>query len=166
MKVRPRECRWISSAAAAGPDPELDPASRRPTCRCGPFSPPDVFLPELISELRRSSDPPPNVGLNYVFCGEPDYHGGPFGEPCNAQGFSEAPYSKPEEAPPAVAVLDPATIRPAAAHPGLAWRVDHAAGDQETGVLPSGYIAAEGGHSVLHRWHHYAAGPARLHPPG
>ena len=134
------------------PDPELD---RRFAAAGLPLRafllPPDVLLPELISELRRTSgDPPPNVGLNHVFCGEPDYHGGPFGEPCNAKGFSEAPYSKPEEAPPAVAVLDTGydpTLPQL--HPGLVWRVDYTAGDQESGVLPSGYIAAEGGHSVF-----------------
>ena len=114
--------------------------------------PSGVDLPELVSELRRSTggQPPPNVGLNHVFCGEPDYHGGPFGEPSNAKPFSEAPYSKPEEAPPAIAVLDTGydpTVPQL--HPGLAWRLDYTAADEEAGVLPSGYIAAEGGHSVF-----------------
>ena len=134
------------------PDPELNERFRSADLPLRAFLlPRDVLLPELISELRRASgDPPPNVGLNHVFCGEPDYHGGPFGEPYNTKGFSEAPYSRPEAAPLDIAVLDTGydpTLP--LLHPGLVWRVDHNAGNVQSGVLPTGYIAAEGGHSVF-----------------
>ncbi len=112
----------------------------------------DVYIPALVSELRRSTDgqPPPNIGPNHVFSGEPDYHGGPYGEPHNARAFSEAPYSNPDEEPPAIAVLDtgydPAVDE---LHRGLAWRLIHTPADQETAVLGSGYLAPEGGHGTF-----------------
>jgi hypothetical protein len=135
------------------PDPELDRSFAVAGLPVQAFLlPSGVNLPELVTELRQSTggQPPPNVGLNHVFCGEPDYHGGPYGEPYNTKGFSEAPYSKPAEVAPAIAVLDTGYDQAVQQlHPGLVWRLDYTPADQENAVLPSGYIAPEGGHGLF-----------------
>jgi hypothetical protein len=114
--------------------------------------PAEVDIPALVSELRLSRDgePVPNVAPNYVFCGEPDYHGGPAGEPSNARPFSEAPYSAPEQKPPSIAVLDTG-YDPAVQelHAGLGWRLDYTAADQEDALAADGYLAPEGGHGTF-----------------
>jgi hypothetical protein len=113
--------------------------------------PPEVSIPALVSRLRRrtrSGAPLPNVGPNYVFSGEPDYQGGPAGEPCPAPKLRErAAFSGPED--PQIAVLDTG-LDPSvpALHPELAARLDYQAQDEENQVLADGDIAAEGGHST------------------
>ena len=135
------------------PDNELDRSFAAAGLPVRAFlMPSDVYIPALVDELRRSTDgqPPANFGPNHVFSGEPTYHGGPSGEPRNAKAFSETPYSKPDEDPPAIAVLDtgydPAVHQ---LHQGLAWRLVYTPADQETAVLPSGYLATEGGHGTF-----------------
>jgi hypothetical protein len=113
--------------------------------------PPDVDIPALVSELRRhhgDGTALPNVGPNYVFSGEPDYQGGPAGEPSNAQAFTEPPFDGPAE--PKIAVLDTG-LDPSALtlHPGLVGRLDATAADDENAVLPDGDFAAEGGHGTF-----------------
>jgi len=113
--------------------------------------PPEVDIPELVSELRRPSTkggPVPNVGPNYVFCGEPDYQGGPAGEPCPAPKFREKSFEGPEE--PKIAVLDTG-LDPSALtlHPGLTDRLDFRSRDREKAVLPDGDFAAEAGHATF-----------------
>jgi subtilisin family serine protease len=113
--------------------------------------PPEVDIPALVSELRRplgNGEPLPNVGPNYVFSGEPDYQGGPYGDPRNAPGFWEKPFDGPPE--PKIAVLDtgldPAAL---ALHPGLAARLIAKQSDHENPVLPDGDFAEEGGHATF-----------------
>lgn len=113
--------------------------------------PPGVDIPALVSELRRPSgngEPLPNVGPNYVFSGEPDYQGGPYGDPSNAPGFWEKPFDGPPE--PKIAVLDTGLDPSALAlHPGLAARLVAQPRDREDPVLPDGDFAAEGGHATF-----------------
>ncbi len=114
--------------------------------------PPEVDIPRLVIELREHDDgePVPNVGPNHVFCGEPNYEGGPYGEPCNATPLSEAPYSKPDPGAPGIAVLDTGyDLSVPALHPGLDWRVVYPPGEQENPLTSSGYIAPEGGHGTF-----------------
>ena len=111
---------------------------------------PDVSIPALVSRLRRqtrSGEPLPNVGPNYVFSDEPDYQGGPAGEPCPAPKFREKAFSEPSD--PKIAVLDTG-LDPSVPglHPELAARLDYQAQDEENQVLADGDIAAEGGHST------------------
>ncbi len=113
--------------------------------------PPEVDIPALVSELRRplgNGEPLPNVGPNYVFSGEPDYQGGPWGDPCDAAGFREKPFDGPSE--PKIAVLDTGLDPSALAlHPGLAARLVAQPRDREDPVLPDGDFAAEGGHATF-----------------
>jgi subtilisin family serine protease len=113
--------------------------------------PPDVSIPALVSRLRRrtrSGAPVPNVGPNYVFSGEPDYQGGPAGEPTNASRFRERTFDGPAD--PKIAVLDTGLDPSALAlHPGLADRLDFQARDEDNPVLPNGDFAAEGGHATF-----------------
>jgi subtilisin family serine protease len=113
--------------------------------------PAEADIPALVSELRRplgEGGPLPNVGPNYVFSGEPDYQGGPAGEPANAPAFREKRFAGPPE--PKIAVLDTG-LDPSALtlHPGLAARLDAQARDHENAVLPDGDFAAEGGHATF-----------------
>jgi subtilisin family serine protease len=113
--------------------------------------PPEVDIPALVSELRQplgNGEPLPNVGPNYVFSGEPDYQGGPFGDPCDAPGFWEKPFDGPAE--PKIAVLDTG-LDPSAMtlHPGLAARLMAQPVDQENPVLADGDFAEEGGHATF-----------------
>jgi subtilisin family serine protease len=113
--------------------------------------PPEVDIPALVSELRRplgDGGPLPNVGPNYVFSGEPDYQGGPYGDPGDAPGFREKPFDGPSE--PKIAVLDTG-LDPSALplHPGLAARLMAEPGDQENPVLADGDFAEEGGHATF-----------------
>ena len=113
--------------------------------------PPEVDIPALVSELRRplgNGEPLPNVGPNYVFSGEPDYQGGPWGDPCDAAGFREKPFDGPSE--PKIAVLDTG-LDPSALplHPGLAARLMAQPTDQENPVLADGDFAEEGGHATF-----------------
>jgi hypothetical protein len=113
--------------------------------------PPEVDIPALVSELRRplgNGEPLPNVGPNYVFSGEPDYQGGPYGDPCDAPGFREKPFDGPPE--PKIAVLDTG-LDPSALtlHPGLAARLMAEPEDQENPVLSDGDFAEEGGHATF-----------------
>ena len=149
----PGECSRSSCSAAACLTASLIAASPQLDCRSSPFSCPatcaSLSLSANCGEARTSSRPP-TFGPNHVFSGEPYYHGGPYGEPHNAQAFSEDPFSKPDEAPPAIAVLDtgydPAVHQ---LHQGLAWRLLYTPADQETAVRPSGYLAPEGGHGTF-----------------
>ena len=113
--------------------------------------PPEVDIPRLVSELRRPTNPGgpvPNIGPNYVFRGEPDYQGGPAGEPGNAPKLRERHFEGPEE--PQIAVLDTGLDPSALAlHPGLKDRLDFRPRDREKAVLPSGDFAAEGGHATF-----------------
>jgi Subtilase family len=113
--------------------------------------PPDVNIPALVSELRRhygNGKALPNVGPNYVFSGEPDYHGGPSGDPSNARAFAEQPFDGPAD--PKIAVLDTG-LDPSALtlHPGLVGRLDATPADQENAVLPDGDFAPEGAHATF-----------------
>jgi len=114
--------------------------------------PAHMNLPALVTELRRArqGQPVPNVALNHVLSGEPDYHGGPAGEPRSAEPFSESRYASGEDVAPSVAVLDtgydPAVQQ---LHPGLSWRLEYHATDVEDAVLPSGYLAPEGAHGTF-----------------
>jgi hypothetical protein len=114
--------------------------------------PAHVNLPALVTELRRAGHgrPGPNVSVNHVLSGEPDYHGGPAGEPRSAQPFSEGRYASGTNVAPSVAVLDtgydPAVHQ---LHPGLSWRLEYDATDVENAVLPSGYLAPEGAHGTF-----------------
>jgi subtilisin family serine protease len=113
--------------------------------------PAEVNIPALVSKLRRqtsSGKPLPNVGPNYVFSGEPDYQGGPAGEPTNARAFRERPFDGPPE--PKIAVLDTGLDQQALTlHPGLAHRLEAHRRDHENPVLPDGDFAAEGGHATF-----------------
>ena len=114
--------------------------------------PPEVDIPELVVELRRHErgDPVPNVGPNHVFCGEPNYEGGPYGEPQNATPLSETPYATSAPGAPGIAVLDTGyDLSVPALHPGLGWRVDYPPGQEEDPLTSSGYIAHEGGHGTF-----------------
>jgi Subtilase family len=113
--------------------------------------PPEVSIPALVSRLRRRTSkgtPLPNVGPNYVFSGEPDYQGGPAGEPCPAPKVRERAFDG--TADPMIAVLDTG-LDPSALtlHPGLAARLDYQAQDEDNPVLPDGDFAAEGGHATF-----------------
>jgi hypothetical protein len=114
--------------------------------------PPGVDIPELVAELRQHEDgeSAPNVGPNHVFCGEPDYQGGPDGPPGNAGPFPEAPYATREPGAPGVAVLDTGydTSVPAL-HIGLGWRVAFPAGETENPLTAGGYFAQEAGHGTF-----------------
>jgi hypothetical protein len=114
--------------------------------------PPEVNIPRLVEQLRARVDgePVPNVGPNHVFCGEGDYHGGPYSEPLNASPLSEAQYATPVPGAPGIAVLDTGydTAVPAL-HAGLGWRVDYPAGESEDPLTPNGYLAQEGGHGTF-----------------
>ncbi len=113
--------------------------------------PPEVDIPALVSELRRplgDGEPLPNVGPNYVFSGEPDYQGGPAGDPSDAPAFWERPFDGPRE--PKIAVLDTGLDQQALRlHPGLAARLDFEPRDREDPVLRDGDFAAEGGHATF-----------------
>jgi hypothetical protein len=114
--------------------------------------PPEVNIPRLVDRLRErdAGDPVPDVGPNHVFCGEPNYEGGPDGEPLNAAAINEAPYGKPDPRAPTIAVLDTGYDPSVPAlHPGLAPRVSYPAGSQENPITSSNYIAAEGGHGTF-----------------
>jgi hypothetical protein len=113
--------------------------------------PADVSIPALVSRLRRrtrSGAPLPNVGPNYVFSGEPDYQGGPSGDPSNASRFREKTFDGPAD--PKIAVLDTG-LDPSALtlHPGLADRLDFQPRDEDNPVLADGDFAAEGGHATF-----------------
>jgi len=113
--------------------------------------PPDVSIPALVSRLRRrtrSGAPLPNVGPNYVFCGEPDYQGGPAGDPSDAPPVTERTFDGPAD--PKIAVLDTG-LDPSALtlHPGLAARLDFQPRDRDNPVLSDGDFAAEGGHATF-----------------
>ena len=73
--------------------------------------PATVNIPDLVERLRQheAGDPVPNVGPNHVFCGEPNYEGGPDGEPADAPSFNEGQFGNPDPKAPAVAVLTPVT---------------------------------------------------------
>ncbi len=102
-----------------------------------------------------------NVSANHVFCGEADYHGGPYGEPVSASPFSEAKYGKPAEGErQEVAVLDTGydpqiqTLHlPASSRGSSRLRTPE-------NPLTGGYLAQEAGHGIVHRRHHHGAGPA------
>lgn len=118
--------------------------------------PPDVRIPDLVTELRQRGDDSPrlNIAPNHVFSGEPEYHGGPAGEPRSAKPFTESVFSPAGSAssppPPAIAVLDTGYDQAVQTlHPGLAGRVDFDADDVEEAVLPNGYLAREGGHGTF-----------------
>lgn len=114
--------------------------------------PAEVDIPALVTRLRRQQprEPIPQIAPNHVLCGEPDYHGGPAGEPLNAQPFPEEPYSNPVKGPPVIAVLDtgydPAVPQ---LHKGLAWRIVFTAADEENAIGANGYLRAEGGHGTF-----------------
>ncbi len=118
--------------------------------------PTDVHIPDLVTELRQRGDDSPrlNVAPNHVFCGEPNYHGGPAGEPRSAKPFSEAVFSpasqEPGTPPPTIAVLDTGYDEAAQTlHPGLAGRLDTQGCEPETAVLATGYLAREAGHGTF-----------------
>jgi hypothetical protein len=111
-----------------------------------------VNIPRLVDLLqdRDDGEPVPNVGPNHVFCGEPDYHGGPAGEPLNASPFSERAYAKPDPGPAAIAVLDTGyDLAVPALHEGLGWRVAYPQGATEDPLTAAGYLAQEAGHGTF-----------------
>jgi hypothetical protein len=114
--------------------------------------PREVDLPRLVEELREheADESAPSVGLNFVFCGEPSYEGGPDGQPQNATPVNEGPWAKPDPGAAGVAVLDTG-YDPSipALHPGLDWRVTFPPGTQENPITSLGYIAQEGGHGTF-----------------
>jgi hypothetical protein len=134
--------------------------------------PPEVHIPELVTELRQREGGRPrlNVSPNHVFSGEPEYHGGPAGEPRSAKPFSEAVFSSSGSGAqtsggaqagsgalsgsgaqaPTIAVLDTGYDQAVQTlHPGLAGRLVFEDSDIEDAVLPSGYLAREGGHGTF-----------------
>lgn len=112
--------------------------------------PPTVDIPELVALLRahEAGDPVPNVGPNHVFCGEPNYEGGPDGEPLDATAFNEAQYGQPDPHAPTIAVLDTGYDQSAVQnlHPGLRARLTY---DTQENPIAGGFIAAEGGHGTF-----------------
>jgi subtilisin family serine protease len=136
----------------AVPDEQLNESFRLADLPVRAFLlPPEVDIPALVSELRRplgNGEPLPNVGPNYVFSGEPDYQGGPAGDPNPAPAFRERPFDGPPE--PKIAVLDTG-LDPSALtlHPGLAPRLVAQPCDREDAVLPDGDFATEGGHATF-----------------
>ena len=130
--------------------------------------PPEVNIPRLVDRLRErdAGDPVPDVGPNHVFCGEPNYEGGPDGEPLNAAAINEAPYGKPDPRAPTIAVLDTGYDPSVPAlHPGLDPRVSYPAGSQENPITSSNYIAAEGGHGTFIDGIIMRLAPQVPHPP-
>jgi subtilisin family serine protease len=118
--------------------------------------PPDVHIPTLVTELRHHLDDGPRLNLapNHVFSGEPNYHGGPAGEPRSAKPFSESVFSPAGSAsspqPPTIAVLDTGYDQAVQTlHPGLAGRLDFDESDIEDPVRPDGFLAREGGHGTF-----------------
>ena len=118
--------------------------------------PHDVHIPSLVAELRRGDEDGSrlNIAPNHVFGGEPEYHGGPAGEPRSAKPFSESAFSpagtEAGTEPPTIAVLDTGYDQAAQTlHPGLATRLDLAGCEPEDAVLPTGYLAREGGHGTF-----------------
>jgi Subtilase family len=113
--------------------------------------PPGVNIPRLVAQLRErgAGDPMPNVGPNHVFCGEPNYEGGPDGEPVDATAINEASYGQPDPKAPTIAVLDTGYDPSVPVlHPGLVPRVGYPAGSEED-PMSGNYIAAEGGHGTF-----------------
>jgi subtilisin family serine protease len=119
--------------------------------------PPDVHIPSLVTELRQSQDDSSrlNIAPNHVFSGEPEYHGGPAGEPRTAKPFSEALFSpaagtQAGAQPATIAVLDTGYDQEVQTlHPGLAGRLDLTGCEPEVPVLPTGYLAREAGHGTF-----------------
>jgi hypothetical protein len=113
--------------------------------------PPEVSIPDLVAELRQHEDgkPTPNIAPNHVFCGEPDYQGGPDGPPANAGPFPEGQYATRQVGPPGVAVLDTGyDASVPALHIGLGWRVGPVGGDEDP-LTAGGYFAPEAGHGTF-----------------
>jgi Subtilase family len=116
--------------------------------------PPEVYIPGLVAQLRERpygewGAPAANVSANHVFCGEADYHGGPYGEPISASPFSEAKYGKPAKGAPEIAVLDTGyDTQIETLHPGLDPRVAYQPGTEEN-PLTGGYLAQEAGHGTF-----------------
>jgi len=116
--------------------------------------PPEVHIPGLVTALRHRDGGRPrlNVSPNHVFSGEPDYHGGPAGEPRNAKPFTEAAFSAPGtgEETPTIAVLDTGYDQAVQTlHPGLAGRLVFTDSDVEDATLPNGCLARQGGHGTF-----------------
>jgi hypothetical protein len=115
--------------------------------------PPEVYIPGLVEELRKRpygewGAPAANVSANHVFCGEADYHGGPYGEPVSASPFSEAKYGKPAKGAPEIAVLDTGyDPQIQTLHPGLKPRVVESGPPENP--LSGGYLAQEAGHGTF-----------------
>jgi subtilisin family serine protease len=113
--------------------------------------PDEVDIQDLVTEFRQREDDHArlNIAPNHVFSGEQIYHGGPSGEPSSAEKFAE-PAMSPDAPAPTIAVLDTAYDQDALKlHQGLADRLDIqgcAAGDA---VLPTGFLAREGGHGTF-----------------
>jgi Subtilase family len=116
--------------------------------------PPEVDIPRLVAQLRERpyrelGEPVPNVSPNYVFCGEADYHGGPYGEPLNAAPFPETQYVGTAQGAPEIAVLDTGYDAQALTlHAGLNGRLV-VQGQPENPLTPAGDLAQEGGHGTF-----------------
>jgi hypothetical protein len=117
--------------------------------------PPEVYIPGLVAKLRERpygewGTRVVNVSANHVFCGEADYHGGPYGEPMSANPFSETKYGNPAKGAPAIAVVDTGyDTQIELLHPGLAPRVVYQPGTEENPLTAAGYLAQEAGHGTF-----------------
>lgn len=112
--------------------------------------PGEVSIPDLVDRLRQHEDGEavPNVGPNYVYTGEWDYHGGPEGGVEPAKPGDEMASRKPAGGPPRIAILDTGYDHAVKRiHPGLYDRLDFDGG--ENPFTSGDNLAHEAGHGTF-----------------
>jgi subtilisin family serine protease len=110
--------------------------------------PPELDVLDVVRRLRARPGREPRVGPNHVIFGEPNYHGGPYGDPPPAPPIPAVQPTGGYSA--TVAVLDTGLIPVASLPPLLANRiVANPAPDIDAVVDTAGLIDVQGGHGTM-----------------